>query len=377
MSESHFHILCIDDDEFMLKATHRLLRRLKPEWEMDFISDPLSWEQHVDPNRPPALILSDLLMPKLQGDELLKQVAQRFPRTVRALITGDSSRDIPALAGANVHFILPKPFTEDDFSYVLDSVERLSHLPLSDEARDKLAGFEDLPVLPSRIRKIHQALRDTDSDLSHIALMVSEEPALVARLLQLANSAYLGFGKPTMSVEVAVNRLGTTVTGALATCMLSQKVFSQVSAQEHQEIVERYLKLAGLSRNLSKHLNVSKSRQESTYLAALMSALGELVVMEMGGSQDDIDTLSTIEPGRRDAFVITSYILILWGYSLDIANIVLASEESSPMTAMPENEGQIIRLCHQWMKLETQEKQNEFCQQFSPQIGHFFQDWPE
>ncbi len=377
MKQSHFHILCIDDDEFMLKATHRLLRRLKPEWEMDFISDPTCWQQSVDPSAPPELILSDLLMPKLQGDELFKQVAMRYPSTVRALITGDSSRDIPELAGANVHFILPKPFTESDFSYVLDSVERLYDLPLSDKARNQLAGLEALPVLPSRIRKIHQALRDPDADVGHIALMVSEEPALVARLLQLANSAYLGFGKQTMSVEVALNRLGTTVTSALATCMLAQKVFSQVSAQEHQSIVDRHLKLAGLSRNLSEQLGVAKANQESIYLAALMSALGELVIREMGTSQQDIDNLSTIEPGRSDALVITSYILILWGYSLEIAQIVLGSEEDMLLTEPPQSEGQMIWLCRQWMKQDSQTSRNQFCQQLAPQIGHFFQDWPE
>lgn len=361
----------------MLKATHRLLRRLKPDWEMAFISDPTTWEQHLNPAEPPALILSDLLMPKLQGDALFRQVALRYPSTIRALITGDTSREVPELAGANVHFILPKPFTESDFAYVLDSVERLRDLPISAQARDRLAGLDALPVLPSRIRKIQQALRDPDADLSDIARMVSEEPALVTRLLQLANSAYLGFQKQTLSVEVAIHRLGTTVSAAVATCMLAQKVFNHVGSDDHQKVVDRCLKLAGLSRTLSQRLGRDKARQEEIYLAALMGALGELVLMEMGIEHALIDSLSSIEPGRLDALVIASYVLILWGYQLDIARLVLASGGGETPRTAPIDDGQLIQLCRQWLAQSQLAEQNQFCQRLDPSLANFFQAWPE
>ncbi len=376
MTQSQFQILCIDDDEFMLKATHRLVRRLKPDWTLNVTSDPINWEQHIDASSPPSLVVSDLLMPKLRGDELLKQIAVKYPATIRAMMTGDSTRNIPELAIANAHFILPKPFSEQDFSYVLDSVERLHQLPFSEATKRQLAGLESVPVLPSRIRKILQALRDPEFEIEQLSRMVSEEPALVTRLLQLSNSAYLGFQNQTMSVEVAINRLGLVVTGAIATCMLSQKVFHNVSVESHQAVVDHYLQLAGVCRSLSQKLNFPKSQQECIYLAALFGSLGELVLLEMGVEKEKVSGISSIEENHLDALVIASYVLILWGYQLDIAVTMLASDTTVANNNSDIDAGQIIRVCRQWLH-KSHEEQRQLCMTLPNQLAEFFQGWPE
>ncbi|MBI3597303.1 MAG: response regulator, partial [Nitrospirae bacterium] len=63
-----------------------------------------------------AVILTDQRMPRLSGVELLKQVKEQHPDTVRMLITAYSDMDvvIEAINQGNVYRYITKPYNEDD-----------------------------------------------------------------------------------------------------------------------------------------------------------------------------------------------------------------------------------------------------------------------
>ena len=68
MVKSCFNVLYIDDDDFMLKASSRLLKRLKPNWSITLIQDPTPWRDFVASLvSPPTLVLRDLIMHQLLG----------------------------------------------------------------------------------------------------------------------------------------------------------------------------------------------------------------------------------------------------------------------------------------------------------------------
>src|SRR4051794_10472010 len=80
-----------------------------------------------------------------------------------------------------------------------------------------LDGIETLPASPYPLPELSKALTDPNADLNRVVEIISFDPALTAKLLQLCNSASFSRGTPANDVAQAVNRLGfQTVYRALA-----------------------------------------------------------------------------------------------------------------------------------------------------------------
>ncbi|WP_100753348.1 HDOD domain-containing protein [Vibrio salilacus] len=372
MVKSSFQVLYIDDDEFMLKAASRLLKRLKPDWSITLIQDPAMWRDLIDAKAiSPDLVLSDLIMPDLKGDELLAQVSQHFPNSIRALITGDTTVEIETLANNWTHFILPKPFSEKDFEQILTCAERLRSLPFSTRCRQQLAGIENLPVLPSIVRQLELCMADKQCGSAELAHIVASEPPLAGQVLKAANSVYLGFESPTNSLSSAVSRLGIKVVCGIAMTMMNRNAFRQLSDEEHDAIVVHHQMLANLAGALAQQLHWSAEDQDNVYLVCLLSAIGELVLKEMGYTQalDSANPLD-FQVGYQDNSVISAYVLILWGYHLPVAEAILTLGQM-PLVADPNQwgMGQLVHFCHDYAKAHNAGTLDEWLDSLSEPLG--------
>src|ERR1700748_3319722 len=87
-------------------------------------------------------------------------------------------------------------------------------------------GKVDLPSFPDIALRVRQVLADENVTQDQVARVVGSEPALAARLMQIANSAALNFtGKPITELRTAINRMGHNMvrTAAIAFAMSQLK----------------------------------------------------------------------------------------------------------------------------------------------------------
>ena len=76
-------------------------------------------------------------------------------------------------------------------------------------AAELSTGKVELPSFPDIAMRVRQVLADETVTPEKVVRVVGSEPALAARLLQLANSAALNFsGKAVTDLRTAVNRMG-------------------------------------------------------------------------------------------------------------------------------------------------------------------------
>ena len=116
-------VLLVDDEYDVLSAYRRNLRK-------DFViftaangADALDILRENDEF---ALVITDYRMPKMTGIELLAQVQEKYPDTVRIIITGhaDLQLAIDAVNKGNIFRFLTKPLpTQDMHAVITDSVE--------------------------------------------------------------------------------------------------------------------------------------------------------------------------------------------------------------------------------------------------------------
>lgn len=78
-------ILLVDDDPLVLSSLRRLLRK---KYAISLASSGNAALQQIERNGPYSVVISDSMMPGMNGDELLAEVGEVSPETVRMMLTG-------------------------------------------------------------------------------------------------------------------------------------------------------------------------------------------------------------------------------------------------------------------------------------------------
>jgi CheY-like chemotaxis protein len=101
-------ILCVDDEENILKAMERTLRG---EFEIETAPAASRALEKLATEGPFAVVVSDLRMPGMDGIEFLTEVRKRYPDTVRLILSGnaDLTAAISAVNDGNIFQFLTKP----------------------------------------------------------------------------------------------------------------------------------------------------------------------------------------------------------------------------------------------------------------------------
>jgi type II secretory ATPase GspE/PulE/Tfp pilus assembly ATPase PilB-like protein/DNA-binding response OmpR family regulator len=108
-----YRILLVDDEPNILKSLKRVFRQ--ENYEVYTASSAMEALQVLD-KTPCQLMITDYQMPGMTGADLLRQVKQEYPDTVRIMLTGHADTDAVMAAikeGAVYKFIL-KPWNDDD-----------------------------------------------------------------------------------------------------------------------------------------------------------------------------------------------------------------------------------------------------------------------
>jgi HD-like signal output (HDOD) protein len=94
-----------------------------------------------------------------------------------------------------------------------------------------------LPTLPEMALRIRDLAEDDDTSLADISKAISSDPALAARVVQVANSPAFRTRTTFNSVDMAVKRLGGNMIKNIVTSMVMEQLF-----QSTTEVTDRKLR---------------------------------------------------------------------------------------------------------------------------------------
>ena len=124
-------ILCVDDEKVVLDS---LWDQITPVLGDEFICDLCQSgeealqlvEEYQATGQSLAVIISDMLMPGMKGDELLIRVHSLLPQTVKILLTGQTSFEAVknAINKARLYRYISKPWQEEDFVLTVTEAAR-------------------------------------------------------------------------------------------------------------------------------------------------------------------------------------------------------------------------------------------------------------
>jgi len=122
-------ILCVDDEVHVLKGLERSLRGKNGEWQIDFVMGGEEALQLMN-GHSYDLIVSDMMMPGMPGEELLGIVAELYPNTVRIILSGHYNQSTAFRLVGSDHLYLSKPCPRDLF---INTIEQALYLKQSEE----------------------------------------------------------------------------------------------------------------------------------------------------------------------------------------------------------------------------------------------------
>jgi HD-like signal output (HDOD) protein len=149
-------------------------------------------------------------------------------------------------------------------------------------AQEMSAGKIEIPAFPDVAVRIRQVLADDNCNSAQVAKVVSVEPGMTAKLLQMANSAALNPGGSRISeLKSAIARIGfaNVRTASLAYAMEQIRAAPALVSirQPLSEIWERSISVAAMSFVAARRW--SRVSPDKALLAGLMHGVGKVYIL--------------------------------------------------------------------------------------------------
>ncbi|HTV50765.1 MAG TPA: HDOD domain-containing protein [Steroidobacteraceae bacterium] len=149
-------------------------------------------------------------------------------------------------------------------------------------AAELSGGKVDLPSFPDIAMRVRKVLADDNVNPDKVVRVVSSEPALAARLLQISNSAAINFsGKAVTDLRSAVARLGFNMvrSAAIAFAMSQLKKVDALKGLEEplEELWQRSAAVAATAHVAARRF--TKINADTALLAGLLHGVGQLYIL--------------------------------------------------------------------------------------------------
>jgi HD-like signal output (HDOD) protein/CheY-like chemotaxis protein len=162
-----------------------------------------------------AVVVADVLLPDMNGLELLDQFMQRQPSAHRIVMSDVADPENTVKCMGKPHHHLLRPFGVRTLLNALD--QAFAHeiwLP-SHAVHGLIAQMRQMPSPPTTYFKVVEEIRSPNASLERIGQYIAEDPAITAKVLQLANSAVFGLELQVSQPLEAIAYIGLETTKAL------------------------------------------------------------------------------------------------------------------------------------------------------------------
>jgi HD-like signal output (HDOD) protein len=177
-------------------------------------------------------IVADMQLPGMTGAQLLDEVIQRSPKTLRFIRASMADQQAAMKCVGTAHQYLVKPSDAQTIGFALDRAFSLESWLPNDTVQKLIAQMKKLPSPPNLYFKIVAELQSPDASIENIGSLIAQDPVLSAKLLQVVNSAVFGLQLQVVSASEAVMYLGMETTKALVLLAHTFSYFDKVRTAE-------------------------------------------------------------------------------------------------------------------------------------------------
>lgn len=331
-------ILFVDDEQQVLDGLRDLLRKQRRQWDMVFALGASAALEQMQTGAPFDVVVTDMRMPKMDGAEFLRKVKELNPGAARIVLSGQAEQELVLRALPVSHQYLSKPLQAEALRQVIERACELRGL-LPDPELQKLVGnLDNLPSVPASYWELMRSLSKPNVGLAEVCRIVERDPALHAKVLQVANSAFFGLSQRVTSITSAVSYLGLELIKAMA---VVNHVFSAamtvppIPGFSLEELQQNALLVA----ELAKTLIADPKQGNDAFTAGLLRDVGQMVLalglrerfeQALSESEQSDRPLHEVERERLGASHAEVGAFLLGSWGLPTAVVLAVSHHHAP-----------------------------------------------
>jgi putative nucleotidyltransferase with HDIG domain len=335
------NIVFVDDERELLDGLRARLYKHRHDWNMQFL---LSGDEAIAAfeRQPVDLIVSDVRMPGMDGGQLLTVVKQRWPNTVRIIVSGYSDPVQAVRLTSLAHQYIAKPCDGQQLENIIERCFNLQDLLSEAPLRQVVGRIGKLPAMPKTYARLQAALSKPTVTANEIGDIVTADAAIASKVLQITNSAFFRLRKPMVRIKDAVTYLGFAT---IRNLVLSAEIFSQWKAlpglpNVDPDHLQHHAQCAAAA---CKSLAAGGVSKDDAWLAGLLHDIGYWIMIQECPDElaqalelSRAERLPLFECERRTTGAthaqVGAYLLGLWGLPYSVVEAVALHHTPTAVT---------------------------------------------
>lgn len=168
-------ILCVDDERNVLKALRRLFMD-EDDYDIMVAESGEEGLEILAEEGDIRLVVSDYRMPGMNGVEFLTQVCEKWPDTIRIVLSGyaDTAAVVEAINLGQIYKFIPKPWNDEELKTAISAALQHQALKLQNNR------------LNEELQKKNQQLKEINENLERLVTQRTEALEIRNRVLQIS-----------------------------------------------------------------------------------------------------------------------------------------------------------------------------------------------
>jgi len=237
--EASLSLLFVDDESNILSSLKRLFR---PFGYRIFTAESGALGLQILEKETVDLVISDMRMPEMNGAQFLEKVREKWPQTVRILLTGYAEVDatIDAINKGQIYRYVSKPWDDTE---IVATVKQALQQKILEREKQRL---EELT------RRQNEELKDFNANLEAKVKARTEEVNQTMKFLEVAH-------------EKVKKSFITSV-----------RVFSNLIEMRDSSMTGHSRRVADMARALAQQMGMSEAELQDVFIAGLLLDIGKI-----------------------------------------------------------------------------------------------------
>jgi HD-like signal output (HDOD) protein len=271
----------------------------------------------------------------IDGKQFLSRVLDLQPDCPRIVIAEHAGRLKLSQCLFVGHRYFNKPCDVDTLSAFLLRLASFRVVVGNQKVRRAVGGLGSLPGPPDTYLKLEKLLSSGTSSIDDVGRVVEQDPTLLSKLLQLANSAEFAFSQPVLAAADAVQVLGLVTVRVLVLGLQAFTAYERRMGKKPAPsgLWDHSLRVASRARTIAQNQFFSNVSAERAFLAGVLHEVGRIVINantpeECAEVQRNIrenqipSSEAEIQQFGATYADVGAYLLALWGIDDEVTSIV-------------------------------------------------------
>jgi len=226
-----------------------------------------------------AAVVADVNLNGKSGTELLDAFMRRQPRALRIIISDLAEVESTMKCIGHAHHHVLKPCSALTLRHVLEQAFAQETWLPSEPVQGLIAQMREVPSPIKAYTQMVEEMKSPACSLQKIAQLIEQDPAVTAKVLQLANSAVFGLELNVVHPAEAISYIGLETTKAVVLLAHTFSSFDHLRLARFsiEDLWRHSVEVGRMARRVTEMESAGEEMAEKAFVAGLLHDIGKLL----------------------------------------------------------------------------------------------------